>query len=140
MHDIRCTVLSGLAAATTRFAGQIAPAVAGAEFAEPPGAMTIEGHEVLIDPAIKPLMRATLDALEGAGREDLSDWVAERLRQHCGSARLLWAESTDAGIEVRFNPWVELALLEIRDAADNCALSPREQRRRVRCAIHKAGL
>jgi hypothetical protein len=140
MHDIGYTVLSDLRAAPRRFSARSEEPETGAEFAEHEGAMTIEGHEVLVDPAIKPLMRETLEALEDAGREDLSDWVADRLRLHCGSARLLCAEPTEAGLEVRFNPWVELALLEIRDAAVNYTLSPREQRRVVRCAIHKAGL
>lgn len=102
--------------------------------------MTIGGHHIVIDPAITPLMQGTLAALEDAGRDDLSEWVAARLRQHCGSARLLAAETTEYGIEVRFNPWVELALLEIRDTAEREGLGPREQRRRVRHAIHAAGL
>ncbi len=102
--------------------------------------MTIGGHLVVIDPAITPLMQGTLSALENAGRDDLSEWVASRLRQNCGTARLLSAVSTESGIAVRFTPWVELALLEIRDAAENLALTPREQRRRVRQAIHAAGL
>jgi hypothetical protein len=112
----------------------------GAVFAAASNAMTICGHRVVVDPTIQPLMQGALAALENAGREDLSEWVAERLRQQCGSARLLSAEPADGGIAVRFNPWVELALLDIRDTAGNLALSPREQRRRVRLAIHQAGL
>jgi hypothetical protein len=103
-------------------------------------AMTIHGHQVVIDPGIESLMQGTLAALDEAGREDLSEWVAERLRHHCGSTRLLSAETTEGGISVRFNPWVELALLDIRDTAFDVGLSPQERRRRVRRAIHQAGL
>ncbi len=103
--------------------------------------MTIRGQNVVIDPAIESLMQGTLAALEDAGRDDLSEWLAERLRQQCGTARLLSAEATEGGgIAVRFNPWVELALLDIRDTACDPSLGPQEQRRRVRQALHQAGI
>jgi hypothetical protein len=93
-----------------------------------------------LDPIVQPLLLETLLAVRATGRPELFGWVADRLRDDVGRARLLTAETIDDGIIVRLKPWVELALLRIRDVASDSRLTDAERTDEIREALASAGL